>query len=140
MIPVFLIVVRANLPACEAKPAPPPRDILAEGVRRIKRLECRESKLVNQVSKLPSVFVSTKEIDAGLKKKMHEAGEHLNIYHAYNFSLYAALTSGKLAEFEKHLVGAKQELDGYERILKDIADEFTNAERFFNRRYAGISR
>ena len=135
-----MIVVRASLPTCEVEDEPPPRDLLAEGMRRIKQLECRESKLMNQVSKLPSVFVSTKEIDAGLKRKMHEAGEHLSIYHAHNFSLYAALTTGKLAEFEKHLVGAKQELDRYERILKDISDEFTNAESSFNRRYAGISR
>ena len=140
MIPVFMIVVRASLPTCEVEDEPPPRDLLAEGMRRIKQLECRESRLVNQVSNLPSVFVGTKEIDAGLKRKMHEAGEHLNIYRAYNFALYTALTTGKLAEFEKHLVGAKNELDRYERILKDIADEFKNTGRFLNRRYAGISR
>jgi len=140
VIPVFMIVVRASLPTREVKPEPPARDLLAEGVRRIRQLECRESRLVNQVSKLPSVSVSTKELDAGLKRKMHEAGEHLNIYHAHNFSLYAALTTGKLTEFEKQLAGAKNELDRYERIMKDIADEFDNAGRFLNRRYAGISR
>ena len=139
-MPVFMIILVRGLPACEGEPEPPARDLLAEGVRRIKQLECRESRLVNQLSNLPSVFVSTQEIDAGLKRRMHEAGEHLNIYHAHNFSLYAALTTGKLAEFEKHLAEAKQELDGYERVLKEIAGEFNHAERFFNRRYAGISR
>ena len=133
-----MIVFRASLPTCEVEDEPPPRDLLAEGMRRIKQLECRESRLVNQVSKLPSVFVSTKEINAGLKRKMHEAGEHLNIYHAYNFTLYAALTTGKLAEFEKHLAGAKNELDRYENILKEITYEIKKTA--LNRRYAGISR
>ncbi len=138
MIPLFLIILMGGLAVCEIEADIPSHDVLAEGMRRIKQLERQKRGLANQARKLSFLLEeSAEEVGAELKRKMHEAGEHLNIYRAYNFASYLTLICGKLEAYERYLEESKNELDRYENILKESADDIKNAA--LNRRHAEFS-